>query len=475
MENLEKLINSSDIRGVALGENANLTPEAAYALGVGFGRFLIENNINRRVAIGSDPRISGEAIKNAFSSGLISTGAEVFDGGLTSTPAMFFAIKNLGVGASVMITASHLPMDRNGLKFFTKDGGLDNKDIKRIVELASSEKSPLPSALSPLAAVDIMNPYSDSLVRKCRKATGHEKPLFGRKIIVDAGNGSGGFFVDKVLIPLGADTSGSQFLNPDGTFPNHAPNPEDDTAMRFIIDATLYCNADLGIIFDTDVDRAGAVDGQGQPINKNRLIALISAIVLEEEPETTIVTDSITSDGLTEFIEAHGGVHRRFKRGYKNVINECKRLNESGIKSAVAIETSGHCALRENDYLDDGAYLIVKLLTKLALHSGNISELTSSLVEAAYELEFRLKIDSPDFKTIGQAALADLEKIISTDPSYSPYPENHEGVRARYKDGWFLARLSLHDPLIAINCEAENEQTINEMKAFLTNFFKGYF
>ena len=122
------------------------------------------------------------------------------------------------------------------------------------------------------------------------------------QIIVDAGNGSGGFFAKEVLEVLGADTTGSAFLNPDGNFPNHIPNPEDQTAINFLKKAVTENNADIGIIFDTDVDRAACVDKAGNEINRNRLIALTSAIVLDEFPGSTIVTDSVTSDELHEFI-----------------------------------------------------------------------------------------------------------------------------------------------------------------------------
>uniref|UniRef100_A0ACD6ARG0 Uncharacterized protein n=1 Tax=Avena sativa TaxID=4498 RepID=A0ACD6ARG0_AVESA len=145
---------------------------------------------------------------------------------------------------------------------------------------------------------------------------------------------------DKVLKPLGAVTSGSQFLEPDGLFPNHIPNPEDKAAMEAITQAVLNKNADLGIIFDTDVDRSAAVDSSGRELNRNRLIALMSAIVLEEHPGTTVVTDSVTSDGLTTFIEKKlGGKHHRFKRGYKNVIDEAIRLVKDSRPDKIS---SGH-------------------------------------------------------------------------------------------------------------------------------------
>ena len=132
-------------------------------------------------------------------------------------------------------------------------------------------------------------------------------------------------------------------MDPDGSFPNHIPNPENAEAMASIRKAVLENKADLGIIFDTDVDRAGAVDKNGNEINRNPIIALMAAIVLQDHPGTTIVTDSITSDELKVFIEDKlGGRHHRFKRGYRNVINESIRLNEEGEESWLAIETSGH-------------------------------------------------------------------------------------------------------------------------------------
>jgi phosphomannomutase len=139
----------------------------------------------------------------------------------------------------------------------------------------------------------------------------HDKPLAGMHILVDAGNGAGGFFATHVLAPLGADITGSQFLDPDGSFPNHVPNPEDPEAMNATIEAVKANGADIGIVFDTDVDRSGLVDAAGRAINKNRLIALMSAVTLRKFPNSTIVTDSVTSTGLTKFIEKLGGKHFR--------------------------------------------------------------------------------------------------------------------------------------------------------------------
>ncbi|XP_068652904.1 uncharacterized protein [Aristolochia californica] len=493
-----KLQNGSDIRGVAVagveGEPINLTEPVAEAIGTAFAAWLVnqkkdDGSRRLRVSIGHDSRISAQKLQDAVSRGLARAGLDVIHYGLASTPAMFNSTLSQDVerfcpvDGSIMITASHLPYNRNGLKFFTSAGGLGKTDIKDILERAAdfyhkfsveSLKESENSASSALK-VDYMTIYTSNLVTAVRKAAGGiEKPLEGFHVVVDAGNGAGGFFAGKVLEPLGAITTGSQFLEPDGMFPNHIPNPEDKEAMRAITQAVHKNKADLGIIFDTDVDRSAAVDSNGREFNRNRLIALMAAIVLEEHPGTTIVTDSVTSDGLTAFIEKKlGGKHHRFKRGYKNVIDEAIRLNSVGEESHLAIETSGHGALKENHWLDDGAYLMVKLLNKLASAraqgqgSGSkvLTDLVEGLGEPAVAVELRLKIDlnhadlkGGSFRDYGEAVLKHLENVASMDPKLQKATINYEGVRVSGHGGWFLLRLSLHDPVLPLNIEASSQE-----------------
>ena len=328
-----------------------------------------------------------------------------------------------------------------------------------------------------------MDTYAKILADKIRAASGEEKPLEGFRIVVDAGNGAGGFYADKVLQPLGANTDGSRYLDPDGSFPNHIPNPEDKEAMKSITEAVKETNADLGIIFDTDVDRAGAVLSDGSELNRNRIIAMLSAILLREHPGTTIVTDSITSTGLAKFIEEKGGVHHRFKRGYRNVINESMRLNNQGQDSQLAIETSGHGALKENYFLDDGAYLVTKLLIELARGKKmgyTLESLIVSLEEPAESIEFRMNILLDDFKPYGQQIIDELNAYAQNQPGWSLAPSNFEGVRVNldeaHGNGWFLLRLSLHDPLLPLNIESNDaggaKKIACELASFIAKFDK---
>jgi phosphomannomutase len=483
--NWQKLQNGSDIRGVAIAgvsnEPVNLTPEVVNILGRAFG-----SCSELIVSVGRDSRLSGLALSTAVISGITSLGIKVYDFGMASTPAMFMSTITEGFNCdgAIMLTASHLPFNRNGLKFFTASGGLEKHDITKILTLAENGEFAIAEQKGTITDRDFISVYSQQLVEKIRISVNHplnfERPLQGLKIIVDAGNGAGGFYANRVLHPLGADTTGSQFLEPDGNFPNHVPNPEDKVAMASICQAVINHKADFGIIFDTDVDRSAAVDQFGSELNRNRLIALMSAIILKEHPNSTIVTDSITSDGLTEFITQDlNGTHHRFKRGYKNVINEAIRLNQSGQESWLAIETSGHGALKENYFLDDGAYLVSKLLIELAksqLDGKSLTDLITNLKEPVESSEVRIKITAEDFKTIGNEAIAQLQLFASQQSDWQIVPNNYEGVRvscsSNNENGWFLLRLSLHDPVMPLNIESNVKDGVEKILSRLSLFFQ---
>ena len=485
----KKLQNGSDIRGVALegieGQHVNLTEQVCRDIGRGFALWL-KNKTGKtegiRVAVGRDSRLSGETLCGWICDAMVQQGLHVTNFGMASTPAMFMSTVTEGFlfDGSVMITASHLPFNRNGFKFFTAQGGLEKGDIKEILTYA--EGGEVTGLLAgTLEDGAFMDTYAAILADKIRTATGEEKPLEGFRIVVDAGNGAGGFYADKVLKPLGANTDGSRYLDPDGSFPNHIPNPEDKEAMESITEAVRETGADLGIIFDTDVDRAGAVLSDGSELNRNRIIAMLAAILLREHPGTTIVTDSITSTGLANFIEGKGGVHHRFKRGYRNVINESIRLNNLGQDSQLAIETSGHGAFKENYFLDDGAYIVTKLLIELARgkkEGYTLESLIADLQEPAESKEFRMNILLDDFKAYGQQVIDELTAFVAKQSGWSLAPNNFEGVRVNldenHGNGWFLLRLSLHDPLLPLNIESNDLGGVKIIASELAAFVAAY-
>lgn len=466
-KDIMKLQNGSDVRGIAVegveGEPVTLPVEAVNRIASGFVMWLaqkLEKPADKlKIAVGHDSRISAPQIKDATIKALVASKVEVLDCGLASTPAMFMSIifDETKVDGSIMLTASHLPFNRNGMKFFTKDGGLEKGDIKDVLTNATKIDE-VSADLANVKKFDLIGLYSNHLCKIiCDKLNLGEKPLEGMHVVVDAGNGAGGFFASKILDKLGADTSGSQFLNPDGMFPNHIPNPEDKNAMAAIKKAVLDNKADLGLIFDTDVDRMSAVLSDGEEVNRNALIAMMAAVLAPDYPNSTIITDSVTSDGLQKFLEGTLHLkHHRFKRGYKNVINECIRLNKEGTVSPLAIETSGHGALSENYYLDDGAYLAVKLLIAAAQarqKGQNLASLIEKLEQPAEAVEYRLKITTEDFKAYG-ANVLETFKNRAVEKNIKLAEPNFEGVRLIFDEGWALLRLSLHDPVMPLNIES---------------------
>jgi phosphomannomutase len=490
---MKALQNGSDIRGIAVayeGQKVNLTTEAVGRIAVGMVRWLCnEKQLQEKltagqlkIGIGHDSRISADTLKQALIDSFLKQKVQVIDFGLATTPAMFMTTQfpQYDCDAAIMITASHLPYYFNGLKLFTKTGGAEKSDIAYI--LAHTEQ-PIVEATGTVVKADILSDYAADLTDKIRQGIGTEaaKPLAGYHIIVDAGNGAGGFFAESVLSKLGATITGSQFLEPDGMFPNHIPNPDNKEAMASIQQAVLQNKADLGIIFDTDVDRSAVVDASGEVINRNNLIAVLATIVLEKEPGSSIVTNSPTSSHLKAFIEAKGGKQVRYISGYRNVINKMIELNEQGINTPLAIETSGHAAFKENYFLDDGAYVIAKilmLLPRLKKENLAIGDLIRSLKQPAETQELRFKLLAQDVRTYGEQIIQDLATFVAKHPYMAVDPENHEGLRANVNgnlgNGWFLLRMSLHEPLLVLQVENDvlgmNQMVFKELAGFFDNY-----
>lgn len=480
--------SGTDVRGVAVaanGKEVTLTDEVCENIAAGFAIWLSRKTgkdiKELNIAVGHDCRVSANRIKTAVIKGLTSAGCNVTDCGMSSTPAMFMIITRRPIDGSVQITASHHPFELNGLKFFSADGGLQGEDI---TEILSDCQNGLPriSEYGSVVKLDFMSEYCEILRREICEGLGNteqSRPLNGFHIVVDAGNGVGGFYAQKVLKPLGADITGSVFLDPDGRFPNHIPNPENAKAMESVKNAAVNSGADLGIIFDTDVDRAGCVDKEGNEINRNRLIALASVMALEKYPGGTVVTDSVTSTGLKKFIESLGGKHYRYKRGYRNVINKAAELTAAGEIAPLAIETSGHAAFKDNFFLDDGAYLMTRtviLFAKLRREGRTLEELIGSLEEPAEQAELRMNITESDFKTAGGRIISELQKYAEKAEGWKIADDNREGIRVycdkAHGNGWFLLRLSVHDPVMPLNIESDENGGCRIMAKALYRFLK---
>lgn len=465
------------------------------------------------ICIGRDPRNSGIRLADAFCRGVESVDGVIAQyTGLASTPAMFEFCRSDMCDGAVMITASHLPEDRNGMKFFTKNGGLTKQDIEILAERATaSAKEWFDFGIVPPSSgegavyctswVDNMPHYEtflrNAILRETSSSTSASEssnnanqalPLAGLRIVLNAGNGSGYFF-NKILQDLGADVANSIHLEPNGTFPpkTGVPNPEYSAMIDETTTTCEACKADIGIMLDTDADRCGFVvptrqgsgDVEYEALNRNRLIALLAVIFQTTSPGCTFVTDSVTSEGLALFLKNLGLKHVRYLKGYANVIGKARELTESGKALAeVAIETSGHCAMRENGYLDDGTYAAVKVIGLLARVSRSRSkngESQMSLLDLISELdemeevhELRMEVSDGSLDTTNTI----FEKVVNlieagcTDEEngWELDTENLEGVRVRIGGGgFFMLRKSLHDPLISLQLEGSSVESLRDI------------
>ena len=467
-----KLKSGSDIRG----PEELLTDEFSTKLGFAFACWLAEQRrlspAQLKIAVGQDSRQSGARIKSALIRGITAADSDVLDCGLCAAPALFMTTQHEEVRATgaVMITASHHAAGLNGFKFITAGGGLRESDVAEILRRAAEVE--VPDRL--VQKLDFMSVYLDGLRGMVGRLLDDDalKPLLGLHVVVDASNGAGGFYA-RFLEELGAETTGSMGLEPDGHFPGHIPNPEDPKVMAALRQAVLENTADLGVIFDADCDRAAIVDQDGRTIDHNRLIALVAAILLEEHPGATFVTDSVTSSGLSAFIAEWGGIHYRFKRGYRNVIDEAIRLNEEGIDCPLAIETSGHAAFRENGFVDDGIYLVTRIICEVLnrkREGETIFSLIEDLAEPVESVEIRMSIlDEEDPSSACQEIVEMILSHTLDNPEWQLAPDSREGVRITFNlDGgvnnaWFQLRMSVHDPVMPLNAESDVPGGVNRM------------
>ena len=465
-------------------EADQLTDDFARRIGYVFAQYtaaqLNTTTDQLKIAVGHDSRASGPRLASALIGGLTDADCDVFDCGLCTTPAMHMTTISPQTRAhgAIMVTGSHYGANQNGFKFILQDKLFSEDDIHALIAAAIAVE--IPDRL--VTRIDFLSVYAENLNRIVHQRMDDEalKPLLGLHVVVDAGNGAGGFYA-SFLEDLGADVSGSLNLAPDGRF-ERSPNPESPDALKAVAAAVRENEADLGVLFDPDCDRAAIVDHRGKLIHRNRLIALIAAILLDEQPGATFVTDSVTSSGLAQFITEWGGIHYRYKRGYRNVIEEARRLESEGIDVRLAIETSGHAAFRENYFLDDGMYLVTRLVCealKRKREGQTLSSLIDELQEPVESIELRLPILSESPHETAQEIIELVLSHTLDNPEWTLANDNREGVRITFNldeginNAWFLLRLSVHDPVMPLNAESDVPGGLKHMLSQLYALLSG--
>ena len=436
-----------DIRGVAAGDTPQLTPEVALLVGKALGTYLPRHFGSQRVFVGSDNRVTSGPLKSAVMEGLASTGLPVTDIGEVLTPTVYFASASFaGAGAGVMVTGSHLDTRYNGIKMAYGKLALAGQQIQDLLQIIE-EESFTQGAAAVTQDADMVHKHMSAIQGKVKM----DKPL---KVVLDAGNGLSGTYVPPVLSALGLDVE-CLYCEPDGTFPNHLPNPEDPEMTRDLEAKVVELGADLGLAFDGDSDRCGFIDNHGHHIAADRLLALLARDLLSRHPGTPIVFDVKASQALPDEITRYGGQPVMWKSGHSLMK---QKMNEIG--ALLGGEVSGHLFIGEDYYgFDDAPLVALKTLEIISRSDQTIAEIFEDVPKLVATPEIVLSApDDLKFKMIDEMteSLQGQYEVVTVD-----------GARVIFDSGWGLVRASNTQPAVTLRFEAyTREQIVKYMRVF---------
>lgn len=437
-----------DIRGTVAGATPQMTPELANLVGKGYGTYMRRTYQTEMVFVGSDNRNSSAPLKKALIEGILSTGVDVTDIGQVMTPTVYFASAQYGArGGGVQITGSHLSLEFNGIKMAFDRFALYGDQIQAILTSIQSDDF-LQGAGKLHSDPSMVKKHLDLIASKVKM--GPRK----LKVVLDAGNALSGLYMQPIYERLGIEVE-CLFCEPDGSFPNHLPNPEDPETTHFLEEATIKYGANLGIGFDGDADRCGIIDEHGHHIAADRLLALLSRDLLSRHPGATIIFDVKVSQALFDEIRGHGGIPLMWKTGHSVM-----KAKMAEVGALLGGEISGHIFIGEDYYgFDDAPLVSLKILEIFSHTNQSVSEVFDSIPKLVATPE--IIVSTPDevkFKVIEelQALFAKSYEVVTLD-----------GARVMFPDGWGLVRASNTQPAITMRFEARtNAQIVEYMRLF---------
>ena len=436
-----QIFREYDIRGIV---GKDLTPASVTSIGKAIGTYIRRGN-GKNMVLGRDVRSSSVEFCNILSKALNSTGCNVIDIGMVPTPVLYFALHHFNADGGVMITGSHNPPEFNGFKIsqgFHSLYGEKVQELKGLIEVNDFEVGTGITQQQPVLA-EYMEKIC-SILEIPRKI----------KVVVDGGNGCFGIVGPDLLKKLG-QTPIELFSEPDGTFPNHHPDPTVSEHLTDLIEKVRLENAELGIGFDGDADRIGVVDEKGNILWGDQLLTIFARDILSRNPGATIVGEVKCSQNLYKDIKKHGGVPVMAAAGHSLIKN---KMRETG--ALLAGEMSGHICFADNYYgFDDAIFAACRVLQIVAQSNKKVSEMLADLPETAYTPEIR--IDCPDdqkFKIVRELTEIFREKYEVIDI---------DGVRVNFDDGWALIRASNTQPVLVLRLEAVTKERLKELVAVI--------
>ncbi|MEQ2129890.1 phosphoglucosamine mutase [Caldanaerobacter subterraneus KAk] len=440
----ENMFRMYDIRGI-WGED--LTEETAEVIGKAFGTYVKQKGINS-VLVGRDNRISSKPIRDALIKGLTSTGCDVLDVGVLTTPAFYYSNILYNSQAGMMITASHNPPQFNGFKVMVGPSTIYGEELKKIYYIA--EKGEFEKGSGEVKYAYPINSYINMIKEKVRLG---DRKL---KVVVDCGNGTASLFYPDVIYNLGCEVY-PLYCEPDPTFPNHFPDPVKKENLKDLIEEVKRVKADLGIAFDGDGDRIGVVDEKGNIIWGDMLMILYWREIMKKHPGAEAIVEVKCSQALVEEIEKLGGKPLFYKTGHSLIKAKMKEMN-----AVFTGEMSGHMFFADEYYgFDDAAYAAARLLRILSNTDKSLSELLADVPKYPSTPEIRLECsDERKFDVVKGVTEHFREKgynIIDVD-----------GARVLFDGGWGLVRASNTGPELIVRCEAKTQEKLEEIKKALS-------
>ncbi|GAB4523237.1 MAG: phosphomannomutase/phosphoglucomutase [Anaerolineae bacterium] len=432
-----KIFKKYDIRGKASGEGAVITPEVARQIGRAFATYLQPLEQKNLVVVGRDNRTSSYDLQHALMQGISEAGCGVIDLGLVATPLVYWHAVNQGDCGGVMVTGSHLAPDQNGFKLCIGSRALYGDQIQALLAIIQINEY----FYGQREIITNNAAYSDYV----RDLTDRIPPTPRLKVVIDAGNGTGGLFAPKLFTAWGHNVLECLYCEPDGTYPNHHPNPQEEDNMRDLGRRVVELEADLGIAFDGDADRMGAVDEKGQMITADRLLALMAVDMLKRHPGAAVVADVLTSQVLFDAVEEVGGQAFMAPSGHSLVKEMMREKN-----ALLAGEMSGHIFLGEDYFsFDDGFMAAGRLLQLVASSDKTLSELDADLPRLYSTPEYRPHCPDDDKETVINGVAAAL--------AGKGEAETIDGLRIKFENGWGLLRASNTEPVLSMRFEAKTE------------------
>ena len=427
-----------DIRGIAETEFLDHDVED---LGRAIGTYLRRHN-GDRINLGRDCRLSSERLRNALIAGLKASGCQVADLGVVPTPVLYYSAFHLPSDGAVMITGSHNPAEYNGFKVVSGTSTIYGEEIQELRALI--EKRDLLSGSGSERAVDVVTPYVNEVAAQFH---------FSRrvKVVFDAGNGTAGPAMKRIAERLNCEAT-ELYFEMDGRFPNHHPDPTVPKNLDSLIAAVAEKGAELGIAFDGDSDRIGAVDENGAVIYGDQLMIVYSREILSRKPGATFIGEVKCSQTLYDDIAKHGGKGIMWKTGHSLIKAKMKAE-----RAELAGEMSGHMFFADRYYgFDDALYAACRLIEIVAQSGRPLSAQLADVPKTVSTPEIR--VDCPDDVKFGvvervKEHFRGLYKVIDVD-----------GVRILFPQGWGLVRASNTQPVLVLRFEAGDSETLERYR-----------